>query len=86
MQNYIVTPRTQLLGKNFFANDVQEFFHHNQIQNKWYNQVFSGKPGYAVYNFGSGERLNTGYPIFLSGKPTVLCFCDYTHRYNLFAR
>ena len=39
-----------------------------------YNQVFSGKPGYAVYNFGSGERLNTGYPIFLSGKPTYFIF------------
>jgi hypothetical protein len=27
-KDYIATPRTQLLGKNFFANDVQEFFHH----------------------------------------------------------
>ena len=50
------------------------FFHNNQIQNKLYSQVFSGKPGYAVYNFGSGERLNTGYPIFLSGKPTYFVF------------
>jgi signal transduction histidine kinase len=73
-KNYIATPRTQLLGKNFFANDVQEFFHHNQIQNNLYQQVFSGKPGYAVYDFGSGERLNTGYPIFLSGKPTYFVF------------
>jgi signal transduction histidine kinase len=73
-KNYIATPRTQLLGKNFFANDVQEFFHHNEIQNNLYHQVFSGKPGYAVYDFGSGERLNTGYPIFLSGKPTYFVF------------
>ena len=73
-KNYIATPRTQLLGKNFFANDIQEFFHHNQIQNNLYQQVFSGKPGYAVYDFGSGERLNTGYPIFLSGKPTYFVF------------
>jgi signal transduction histidine kinase len=73
-KNYIATPRTQLLGKTFFANDVQEFFHHNQIQNNLYHQVFSGKPGYAVYDFGSGERLNTGYPIFLSGKPTYFVF------------
>jgi signal transduction histidine kinase len=73
-ENYIVTPRTHLLGKNFFAKDVQVFFHNNQIQNKLYSQVFSGKPGYAVYNFGSGERLNTGYPIFISGKPTYFVF------------
>ena len=72
--SYMVTPRTQLLGKNFFAKDVQEFFHHNQIQNNLYRQVFSGKPGYAVYDFGGGERLNTGYPIFLSGKPTYFVF------------
>jgi signal transduction histidine kinase len=72
-ERYMVTPRTQLLGKSFFANDVQEFFHHNQIQNNEYNQVFSGKPEFAVYNFG-GERLNTGYPIILSGKPTYFIF------------
>jgi signal transduction histidine kinase len=63
-----------LLGKTFFANDIQEFFHHNEIQNNLYQQVFSGKPEYAVYDFGSGERLNTGYPIFLSGKPTYFVF------------
>jgi signal transduction histidine kinase len=72
-ERYMVTPRTQLLGKSFFANDVQEFFHHNQIQNNEYNQVFSGKPEFAVYNFG-GERLNTGYPVVLSGKPTYFIF------------
>ena len=73
-KDYIATPRTQLLGKNFFSNDVQEFFHHNQIQNKLYHQVFSGRAGYAVYDFGSGERLNTGYPVFLSGKPSYFVF------------
>jgi signal transduction histidine kinase len=73
-KDYIATPRTQLLGKNFFANDAQEFFHHNQIQNKLYHQIFAGRAGYAVYDFGSGERLNTGYPVFLSGKPTYFVF------------
>jgi hypothetical protein len=73
-KDYIATPRTQLLGKNFFANDVQELFHHNQMQNNLYHKVFSGMAGYAVYNFGSGERLNTGYPVFLSGKPSYFVF------------
>src|SRR5919202_3021396 len=63
-KNYIATPRTQFLGKNLFGSDVQGFFHYNQIQNNLYRKVFSGDPGYAVYDFGSGERLNTGYPIF----------------------
>ncbi|HEY6882993.1 MAG TPA: hypothetical protein VI278_03035 [Nitrososphaeraceae archaeon] len=73
-KDYISTPRTQFLGRNFFAHDVQEFFHHNQIQNNLYYQVFSGRAGYAVYDFGSGERLNTGYPVFLSGKPSYFVF------------
>jgi signal transduction histidine kinase len=34
--------------------------------------LLEGKPGYAVYDFGIGERLNTGYPILVQGKPT--CF------------
>src|SRR5919198_1183104 len=72
--NYIATPRTQFLGENFFGIDVQEFFHYNQIQNNLYHKVFSGESGYAIYDFGSGERLNTGYPIFLSGKPTYFVF------------
>jgi signal transduction histidine kinase len=72
--NYIATPRTQFLGKNFFGNQVQQFFHHNNIQNNIYRQVFSGQLVYAVYDFGSGERLNTGSPIFLSGKPAYFIF------------
>ena len=72
--NYIATPRTQFLGKNFFGNEVQQFFHHNNIQNNIYRQVFSGQLVYAVYDFGSGERLNTGSPIFLSGKPAYFIF------------
>jgi signal transduction histidine kinase len=32
--------------------------------------LLKGRPGNAVYDFGIGERLNTGYPIFVQGKPT----------------
>ena len=72
--DYIATPRTQFIGKNFFGNQVQNFFHHNYIQNTLYHTVFSGQPSYAIYNFGSGERLNTGYPIFLRGEPAYFVF------------
>jgi signal transduction histidine kinase len=68
--NYIATPRTQLLGKNYFGNEAQQIFHHNPIQGNLYSQLLKGRPGYAVYDFGIGERLNTGYPIFVQGKPT----------------
>jgi signal transduction histidine kinase len=74
--NYIATPRTQFLGKSFFDNEVQEFFNHSDIQNDYYRQVFAGQllGGYAVYDFGSGERLNTGYTIFLQGEPAYFIF------------
>jgi hypothetical protein len=68
--NYIATPRTQLLGKNYFGNEAQQIFHHNPIQGNLYSQLLKGRPGNAVYDFGIGERLNTGYPIFVQGKPT----------------
>jgi signal transduction histidine kinase len=68
--NYIATPRTQLLGKNYFGNQSQQIFHYNPLQYNLYSQLLRGHPGYAVYDFGIGERLNTGYPIFVQGKPT----------------
>jgi signal transduction histidine kinase len=74
--NYIATPRTQFLGKSFFDSKVQQFFNYNNIQNDYYRKVFAGQllGGYAVYDFGSGERLNTGYPMFLQGEPTYFVF------------
>jgi signal transduction histidine kinase len=68
--NYIATPRAPLLGKNYFGNEAQQIFHHNPIQGNLYRQLLDGIPGNAVYDFGIGERLNTGYPIFVQGKPT----------------
>ena len=74
--NYIATPRTHFLGKNFFDNEVQKFFNFNNIQNVYYHKVFSGEllDGNAVYDFGSGERLNTGSPILLQEKPIYFIF------------
>ncbi len=75
-KDYLATPRTQFIGKNFFDNNVQKFFNVTDIQNNYYRKVFSGKllGGSAVYDFGSGERLNTGYPILLQEKPTYFIF------------
>jgi signal transduction histidine kinase len=68
--NYIATPRTQLLGKPYFGDEAQQIFHHNPIQGSLYRQLLEGIPGNAVYDFGIGERLNTGYPILVQEKPT----------------
>ena len=68
--NYIATPRAPLLGKNYFGNQSQQIFHYNPLQYNLYSQLLRGHPGNAVYDFGIGERLNTGYPIFVQGIPT----------------
>jgi signal transduction histidine kinase len=74
--NYISTPRTNFLGKSLFSDEVQSFFKFNGIQNKYYQNVFSGQlvGGYAIYDFGTGERLNTGYPVSVDGKPRYFDF------------
>jgi hypothetical protein len=58
-----------LVGKDFFGEDVQQFVNHNQVLNNLTRNLFSGKSGYAVYDYGEGERLTTQYPIFVNGSP-----------------
>jgi signal transduction histidine kinase len=74
--NYISTPRTNFLGESLFSNEVQRFFNFNGIQNKYYRNVFDGQllGGYAIYDFGAGERLNTGYPVSVDGKLEYFVF------------
>src|SRR5215216_2547985 len=73
--NYIATPRTELLGKNFFSEEVQKFFDYNADENRLYGQVFGERiPSYAVYDFGGGERLNTGYPVMRNGEAAYFIF------------
>jgi hypothetical protein len=58
-----------LVGENFFGDYAQQSINHNSILNNLTHTLLSGKEGYAVYNYGAGERLTTGYPIFVGGKP-----------------
>lgn len=74
--NYVSTPRFNFLGKNLFGNEVQNFFQHNTIQNKYYQNIFNGleRGGYSLYDFGTGERLNTGYPVVVDKVPRYYVF------------
>jgi signal transduction histidine kinase len=58
-----------LVGKNFFGPVVQKFINYNQILNNLTRNLLNGKPGYAIYDYGRGERINTNYPIFVQGQP-----------------
>ncbi len=59
-----------LVGKPFFGTTVQDFVNHNEILNNLTRNLLKGKSGYAVYDYGRGERVNTDYPIFVQGQPT----------------
>jgi signal transduction histidine kinase len=59
-----------LVGQNFFGNYTQQFINHNLILNNQTRALLAGSPGSAVYDYGRGERLTTGSPIFVNGKPT----------------
>jgi hypothetical protein len=58
-----------LVGKDYFGEDVQQFVNHNQILNNLTRDLLSGKSGYGVYDYGEGERLSTQYPVFINGSP-----------------
>ena len=59
-----------LIGKNFFEDYVQGFVNHNTILNNLTHSLFTGNSGYAVYDYGKGERLTTQYPVNVGGEPT----------------
>ena len=58
-----------LVGKEFFGDDVQQFVNHNEILNNLTRDLLSGKSGYGVYDYGRGETLTTQYPVFINGTP-----------------
>ena len=54
-----------LVGENFFGSASQKFINYNEILNNSTRRLLAGKSDYAVYDYGLGERLTTGYPIFI---------------------
>jgi hypothetical protein len=58
-----------LVGKSFFADYTQKFINYNFKLNNLTHSLLAGNSGYAVYNYGRGERITTQYPIFVNGKP-----------------
>ncbi len=57
-----------LIGRNFFADYSQQFIKHNKVLTDFVGNLLAGRPGYAIYNYGEGESLSAGYPIYVNGK------------------
>lgn len=59
-----------LVGQNFFDNYTQDFINHNKILNDATQNLLNGKSGFAIYDYGLGERLTTQYPAYVNNQPT----------------
>jgi len=70
----LIHPVKSLVGTRFFGNYTQQITGHNAVLNNLIRQVMAGQPGFAAYGFINGERLNTGYPVFVQGRPTYFVF------------
>ena len=70
----LIHPMKSFIGTPFFGSYTQQVTGHNNILNSLIRTVMDGKPNFAVYSFKNGDRLNTGFPINLEGKPTYFVF------------
>ena len=70
----LIHPVKSFIGTSFFGNHTQQVTGHNEILNNIIRTVMSGKPYFDTYEFRNGERLNTGSPILVGGKPTYFIF------------
>jgi len=59
----------KLIGQNYFGNYVQDFINHNTILNNLTHSLLMGNSGYAIYDYGRGERLNTQSPVNIGDRP-----------------
>ena len=59
-----------LVGQNFFDNYTQDFINHNKILNNVTQNLLDGQSGFAVYDYGRGERLTTQYPAYINNQST----------------
>jgi signal transduction histidine kinase len=67
-------PMKSFIGKPFFGSYIQEATGPNEILNNFVQTVMSGKGAFEIYDFKDVQRLNTGHPIFIAGKPTYFVF------------
>jgi signal transduction histidine kinase len=58
-----------LLGQNFFGEFVQDFVARNKVLNNLTRNLLQGHSGFAVYDYGKGERITTQEPILVNGRP-----------------
>ena len=67
---FVASPNLAIVGGKFYGDKVQNTFVKNtDAVNALYSKVLSGQKAYAVFDVGFGERLVTGQPVIVNGKP-----------------
>ena len=59
----------KLMGQNYFGDYVQDFINRNTILNNLTHALLMGNSGYAIYDYGRGERLTTQSPVIIGDRP-----------------
>ena len=71
---FVTSPNTPLIGEDFYGDNIQEFFGHDESFYNHYVSIFNGNPDFAVYSIGNNEVIDTGSPILLDDKYILSIF------------
>jgi signal transduction histidine kinase len=67
---FVASPNPAIVGEKFYGDKVQNtFFKNTGAVNALYGKILSGQRADAVFDVGYGERLVTGQPVIVNGKP-----------------
>jgi signal transduction histidine kinase len=67
---FVASPNPAVVGKSFYDKEVQnQFTRKDPALNTFYGKVLSGQTADALFDVGLGERLATGQPVIVNGKP-----------------
>ncbi|MGI0020291.1 MAG: sensor histidine kinase [Nitrososphaera sp.] len=64
----IASPVPHLLGKNAFSAELRQFTRNSIDVEETNRLLLSGQKVVSVYDYGTGERLNTAGPVLVNGK------------------
>ena len=70
---FMTSPLKSIIGENFFSNSASRGT--TQAATDHYRKVLSGQAHAEVFGYRNlGDRLNTGTPVFIEGKPVYFVF------------
>jgi signal transduction histidine kinase len=70
---YLTAPRVEVVGKNFFSEEIQQITNHNQQVFRLYERsVKLGEANDSLFDTGSGERFASAQPVCDRGPGQIM--------------